>query len=161
MVEILRRYRKVEFCGTGYARKILLRCFALTRKLALRRMDPKRLRIFAPRIPKFSLPEYANFIFKKHRWRRGGEALSPMRSSYPPQHTFLPAVWIARTGTAAPTQLKARKLLDGYSRTTGHIVLMLGPCGDPGLERRRLPEPLCGLASGVLRVDADYVAPFS
>jgi hypothetical protein len=31
--------------------------------LALRRMDPKRLRIFAPRIPKFLLPEYANFVF--------------------------------------------------------------------------------------------------
>jgi hypothetical protein len=38
--------------------KIPLRCFALTRKLAFRRMDPKRLRIFAPRIPKFLPPEY-------------------------------------------------------------------------------------------------------
>jgi hypothetical protein len=32
-------------------------------KIGLGRMDPKRLRIFAPHIPKFLLPEYEKIIF--------------------------------------------------------------------------------------------------
>jgi hypothetical protein len=125
-------------------------------------MDPKRLRIFAPRIPKFLPPEYANFIFQETPVEEGWRGAFTNAQLIPTSTHFLPAVWIARTGTAAPTaNERRRKLLDGYSRTTGHLVLMLDPPGDPRLERRRLPELFCGLASGVLRVDADYVAPFS
>jgi hypothetical protein len=55
--------RLEHLCAPAMHGKFFYAVLRLSENWLLRRMDPKRLRIFAPHIPKFLLPEYEKFIF--------------------------------------------------------------------------------------------------
>jgi hypothetical protein len=110
-----------NICGTDYVRKIPLRCFALTRKLAFRRMDPKRLRIFAPRIPKFWPPEYWMGFLQAHQSRSAQSMTRDSAISHPDLTT---AGSVLSVGTSLQLRTRSRSVKPRIETTVAQKLIL-------------------------------------